>query len=266
MRSGFTARRLPRGTRERWRGPCIRPPTPTLGLRLGYVDEAKLMAETGDRDGARQVVEAGERASLDPIERANLEYVAAAANGDVTGRMKALESLTTATPANANIFAELGELRFATARVPTSGLEYRAAARLDPESPQSWNQLGYALAWAKDLHGAREALGQYQKLAPENPMCSIRWRSELHARGLQVGRRVFRAGGREESGGICEGGGGSADGWVICRVRMRCLQDVSEAPISRWRNGSILPGGERQAWLGWISWRTGRAAICRRSR
>ncbi len=47
-------------------------------------------------------------------------------------------------------------------------MEYRVATQLDPEAPQTWNELGYALAWAKDLSGAREALGQYQRLAPEN--------------------------------------------------------------------------------------------------
>ena len=80
--------------------------------------------------------------------------------------MKALESLTAATPANANIFAELGEMRFARREFQQAALEYRAAARLDPDEPQTWNELGYALAWAKDLSGAREALAQYQKLAP----------------------------------------------------------------------------------------------------
>jgi Flp pilus assembly protein TadD len=132
----------------------------------GYVDDAKILAETGDRERARQIIQAGERASLDPIERADLEYVAATASGDPIERMKALETLTAATPANASIFAELGEMRFAQRKFQQAALEYRAAARLDPDEPQTWNKLGYALAWAKDLNGAREALAQYQKLAP----------------------------------------------------------------------------------------------------
>ncbi len=132
----------------------------------GYVDNAKILAETGDRERASQIVQAGERASLDPIERADLEYVAATASGDPIERMKALETLTAATPANASIFAELGETRFARRDFKRAAMEYRAAARLDPDEPQTWNKLGYVLAWAKDLSGAREALAQYQKLAP----------------------------------------------------------------------------------------------------
>jgi Flp pilus assembly protein TadD len=135
----------------------------------GFLDRAKLLAETGDRERARQMIEAGERANPDPMERANLEYVAASATGDAAGRIRALESLTQATPANANIFVELAEMRFRRREFQPAAMEYRAAARLDPDDPQIWNQLGYTLAWAKDWSGARQALAQYQKLSPEDP-------------------------------------------------------------------------------------------------
>jgi len=136
------------------------------GFAAGYVDRAKMLAETGDREGVRQVVQAGQRARPDAIDGANLEYVAAAASGDASDRMKALELLTAATPANANIFRELGEMRFAGREFQRAAMEYRAAAHLDPNEARTWNELGYALAWTKDSSGAREALGQYQKLAP----------------------------------------------------------------------------------------------------
>jgi Flp pilus assembly protein TadD len=139
------------------------------GFAAGFLDRARLLAENGDREHARQMVEAGERANPDPMERANLEYVAASASGDVAGRIRALESLTQATPANANIFVELAEMRFRRRQFQPAAMEYRAAARLDPDDPQIWNQLGYALARAKDLSGARRALEQYQKLSPEDP-------------------------------------------------------------------------------------------------
>jgi Flp pilus assembly protein TadD len=132
----------------------------------GYVDEAKILAGTGDRERARQVVQAGQRARLDAIDGADLEYVAASASGDASERIKALELLTAATPANANIFTELGGMRFARREFQRAAMEYRTAARLDPNEPRTWNELGYALAWGKDLSGAREALAQYQRLAP----------------------------------------------------------------------------------------------------
>jgi thioredoxin-like negative regulator of GroEL len=138
------------------------------GFGAGYVNEARMLTETGNRERAREVIQAAKRARLDPIDRADLEYLAASANGDATDRIKALESLTAATPSNPNIFTELGEIRFARRQFSRAAMEYRAAAHLDPEEPRTWNELGYALAWAGDLGGAREALAQYQKLSPED--------------------------------------------------------------------------------------------------
>ncbi len=138
------------------------------GFTAGYLNEARMLAETGNRERAGQVVQAGERTRLDPIDRADLEYVAATAKGDATDRIKALEQLTAATPSNPNIFTELGEMRLARRQFQQAAMEYRAAAHLDPEEPRTWNQLGYALAWVNDLRGAREALAQYQALAPED--------------------------------------------------------------------------------------------------
>jgi tetratricopeptide (TPR) repeat protein len=138
------------------------------GFAAGYVEEAELLAETGDRERARRVAEAGARARLDSIDRANLQYVAGTASEDATDRIRALESLTAATPANADTFRELGEMRYMRREFQEAAMEYRVAAGLNPESPQIWNELGYALAWTKDLRGAREALAQYQKLAPED--------------------------------------------------------------------------------------------------
>ena len=136
------------------------------GFAAPYVEEAKLFAGTGDREGARRVVEAGGNARLDSIDRADLKYVGASASGNATDRIQALEALMAATPTNANIFRELGEIRFGRREFQPAAMEYRVAAQLDPESPQIWNQLAYALAWAKDLKGAREALAEYEKLAP----------------------------------------------------------------------------------------------------
>jgi tetratricopeptide (TPR) repeat protein len=140
------------------------------GFATAYVDEAKLLTETGDRARARQVAQTAARAArLDTIDGANLEYVAATASGDLAERVRALEKWSTATPADANHFKELGEMRFARREFSQAAMEYRAAAHLDPDEAQTWNELGYALAWAKDLSGAREALAQYQRLAPGDP-------------------------------------------------------------------------------------------------
>ncbi len=134
-----------------------------------YLDQAKVLVQAGDRDRARQILQAQQGAKLDPIDLANLQYVSATANGSVSDRMKALDSITVASPANEGAFKELGELRYARREFPQATAAYRAAARLDPEDPQIWNELGYSLAWGGDLKGAQEAMERYGKLASDDP-------------------------------------------------------------------------------------------------
>jgi Flp pilus assembly protein TadD len=54
-------------------------------------------------------------------------------------------------------------------------LDYQTAIRLDPSDPANYNFLGYALAWAHDLEGARKALTQYRNMLPgdANPIDSL---------------------------------------------------------------------------------------------
>lgn len=139
------------------------------GFAAAYVDEARLLTDTGQRDRAREVVQAAERARLDSIERADLEYIAAVSSGDASERLKGLDSLAAVMPANADVFGEIGEMQFARHQFQQAVIEYRAAAHLDPDEPQNWNGLGYALAWMGDLSGAREAMARYQRVAPEDP-------------------------------------------------------------------------------------------------
>lgn len=139
------------------------------GFAAGYVDEAKLLSDAGDRQHAREVIQAAGKARLDPIERADLEYITASVTGDIQDRLHALNSMAAATPANAEVFAEMGQLKFARRQFQPAVIDYREAARLNPDEPRTWNELGYALAWSNDLKGAQDALAEYQKLDPEDP-------------------------------------------------------------------------------------------------
>jgi Flp pilus assembly protein TadD len=136
------------------------------GFADGYIDEVKLLAERGDREGAERAAQSAKRARLDEIDGANLEYAAARVSGSAEDRLKALESLAKVTPTDANVFHELAELRYGRREFPRAAVEYRAAAQVDPDDPRIWNELAYALAFGKDLKGARAALAQYQSLAP----------------------------------------------------------------------------------------------------
>jgi tetratricopeptide (TPR) repeat protein len=137
------------------------------GFAASYLDQARLLEGTGARDRALQVIQAGVRGKqMDAIDRADLQYVAAAASGDANARILALETLAHSEPANATLFADLGQAQFDRRNFSEAVRNYRAATRLNPDDPRNWNTLGYALAWTRDLSGARQAIQQYEKLSP----------------------------------------------------------------------------------------------------
>lgn len=139
------------------------------------IDLAEFLAASGDRDRARQAIATAEGGHPGPIDRAQLEYVSASLAGDANARYQALSVLAQRGRTNASLFAELAQLQIARRDFPGAAKEYREAARLNPNDPDIWNQLGYALAYGQDLAGARDALEQYQRLDPEgfNPPDSL---------------------------------------------------------------------------------------------
>ncbi len=138
------------------------------GFALIYRDQAGLLAGGGAKDRAIGAIQAGERGRLDSIDRADLRYIAAAVSGDPNARLQALETLTRVTPANAALFADLGAQQMARRDFSQAVRSYQAASLLNPEEPRIWNELGYALAWTRNLNGARQALQEYERRAPDD--------------------------------------------------------------------------------------------------
>jgi len=134
----------------------------------GFAAVYGLRARTGARDRALQEIQAGERGRVDTIDRADLQYIAAAVSGDRNAQIQALETLTRVTPANATLFADLGAAQLARRDFSEAVRNYQEASVLNPEEPRIWNELGYALAWTRNLQGARRALQEYQRLAPDD--------------------------------------------------------------------------------------------------
>ena len=145
-------------------------------LAAASLDSARLLIETGDRDGARRILLAAMNSHPDAIDQARLEYLSAAAAGDVDGRAKALQSLERLTPADSQVPRELAELLLAQRKFPDAVRNYEAVTRLDPDDAQAWNQLGYGYAFVENLTGARRALDRYRQLLPPqevNPLDSL---------------------------------------------------------------------------------------------
>jgi Flp pilus assembly protein TadD len=145
------------------------------GFAVGYLDQARLLIETGARDRAVQVIQASEQQRLDAVDRADAEFVASVASANVRARIRALNAKVRVSPANAGLFADLGQTQMAARDFGGAVRSYQQATKLNPEDPRAWNELGYALAWTRDLNAARAAIGQYQKLSPDeaNPLDSL---------------------------------------------------------------------------------------------
>jgi tetratricopeptide (TPR) repeat protein len=137
---------------------------------------ARLLLESGDRDGTRKILATALSTRPDPIDQARLEYVAATAAGDTAARLKTLETLARLTPADPQVPREAAELQVLQRKFQDAVRNYEAVTRLDPEDAQAWNQLGYGYALAQNLPGARRALERYRRLLPPeevNPLDSL---------------------------------------------------------------------------------------------
>ncbi|HEV2690191.1 MAG TPA: tetratricopeptide repeat protein [Bryobacteraceae bacterium] len=133
-----------------------------------YAGWAEALLAAGDRTAGLAVLTRARSQSQDPIDRAELDYLAAGANADVNTRIAALENLTRLTPANGKGFRELASLDVAQRKFADAVRAYVGAARVRPDDPSVWNELGYAHAFAQDLPAARQAIERYRQLSPDD--------------------------------------------------------------------------------------------------
>lgn len=133
-----------------------------------YAGWAESLLSTGDREGGLAVLARAEGQAQDPVDRAELKFLATNASGDSAARMAALEELTRLTPANGQEIRDLAALQLSQRRFADAVHSYEAAARILPDDPAIWNELGYAHAYTQDLDGARRAIERYRQLAPDD--------------------------------------------------------------------------------------------------
>jgi Flp pilus assembly protein TadD len=132
-----------------------------------YIDLIPVLLAEGDRSQAEKFIQTAEAAQPDAIDRARLEYFATSVNGDAGQREQVLRRLTQVTAADARVFRELAEIELRRRDYSAAARDYEKAAQLNPDEQSGWNELGYVLAYAEDLTGARRALEQYRALLPK---------------------------------------------------------------------------------------------------
>lgn len=148
---------------------------PSFGA--AYVAWVQWLLSHGDRAGAREVVAAAARrgSQIPEVERARLGLLEAMLQGDRVAQYRALVALSKLTPADSEVFRNLGELDLMAHRYPAAVDSYNKAAARSPEDVLLLNQLGYAHSYARDLEGASKTLRRYRELRPRdaNPSDSL---------------------------------------------------------------------------------------------
>jgi Flp pilus assembly protein TadD len=158
---------------------AIRTADPTSGLEAaialdpGYSDAHLALIEThvrrGNREGAERAIERARGTALPAEAQARVNYLAATLSGDRSAAARALEEVAKSHPHDAGVLRSLAEARYNARDFKAAAQWYQRILQIEPESVQALNLLGYSLAHAGDVAGAREALEQYAKLAPGNP-------------------------------------------------------------------------------------------------
>lgn len=125
---------------------------------------------------AQNIASAGLAHARDALDRARLTYVLAVSQSNLAARKQALADLERLLPADPEPWRDLAGIEIVERNFAAAVRDYRQATHIDPADPQTYNQLGYAEAYAGDLAAARGSILEYRRLAPEgdfNPLDSL---------------------------------------------------------------------------------------------
>jgi Flp pilus assembly protein TadD len=120
-------------------------------------------AAAGD---AKQALEIAQRAlqqpSLrSPVDRVRLELASATLRPDEPARQQALAALARLMPHDWALLGQLASQEMNARRFSEAALLYQSVLRENPDDIESWNQLGYAQAFAGDAESARKSFERY---------------------------------------------------------------------------------------------------------
>ena len=138
---------------------------------------AERKSQSGDRDGARQLLEAAlaRRDRISEADRAHIQFDIAVLHSDEAGKQRALLALVKLDPHDAISWRGLAEAAMARREYQPAAEALQKSLEVEPEDVDAWNQLGYAASYAGDLNTAVSALRRYRALrsSDANPLDSL---------------------------------------------------------------------------------------------
>jgi tetratricopeptide (TPR) repeat protein len=116
----------------------------------------------------RKALEVAQRALAaplrSPIDRAQIELLAATVRNDQTARIKALESFAHLSPLDVPLLRTLAETQMNARNFASAAAAYKQVLMLEPRNADALNLLGYAQGYMGSLEEARQTFLEYGKL------------------------------------------------------------------------------------------------------
>jgi Flp pilus assembly protein TadD len=134
------------------------------GFSAGWLGWMRMLAAKQNAKAGLEVADRAMAAPLkSPIDRAEIEALAATMRGDRNGRIQAHENLAKQVAVDANLWRALAEQQMLTRAFPKAVEAFERAASLEPDAA-TLNSLGYAQAYAGDPEAARKTFENYGTL------------------------------------------------------------------------------------------------------
>ena len=145
---------------------AVTQPNPFLPEALAV---SRILIESAHPQQAAQLLsqEAPAFARASPLDRARRDYVFAAAAGDRAAERHALGEVVGLAPVDPVSRRELADLQFEARDFRGAEVSFSELGRMEPWDGLIFNQLGYVRMYLHDAAGARDAIADYARVAPE---------------------------------------------------------------------------------------------------
>ena len=129
----------------------------------------QILADTGDRVGARRAFEAAKAAKPGFVEADFALSVLDTAEGKLDDARKRLSAVVSSHPDNITAHLLLAQFETTTGKIPAAIEQYRKVVALDSTDALAFNSLAYLLAQSKQPDEALKYAQKAKELAPDNP-------------------------------------------------------------------------------------------------
>lgn len=127
------------------------------------------MAQGDNRAGLEIANRALQAPLRSPMDRAQIELLAAVIKNDQPAKLTALDAMSKLAPLDVQTWRTLADAQMNARNFAQAAAAFRQITQLEPANPEARNLLGYALGFGGDLDGAKQVFAEYGKMAGQAP-------------------------------------------------------------------------------------------------